>query len=92
MPHLRPLILAIGALFMAHTATAADLPSRGSLMHSVEAEYGAPATKHAPVPAIGTKQNPPITRWDYPQFSVFFEHNHVVHAVSQENRPVVYID
>jgi len=41
----------------------------------VEAQYGAPTERHS---AIG---NPPITRWDYPGFSVFFEHQHVVHSV-----------
>ena len=51
-------------------------PARGSTMQSVEAKFGAPAQRH---PAVG---DPPITRWDYPGFSVFFEHQHVVHAVA----------
>jgi hypothetical protein len=44
-------------------------------MAAVEARFGAPATKHA---AVG---DPPITRWDYSGFSVFFEHNLVLHSV-----------
>ena len=53
-----------------------DTPKRGSSMKSVEARFGAPASRHA---AIG---KPPITRWDYPGFSVYFEYEHVVHSVS----------
>lgn len=56
-------------------AAAADRPTRGSTMSSVEARYGAPTTRHA---AVG---DPPISRWDYPQFVVFFEHDRVLHAV-----------
>jgi len=52
-----------------------ERPSRGSTMAAVEARFGAPATKHA---AVG---DPPITRWDYSGFSVFFEHNLVLHSV-----------
>lgn len=50
-------------------------PARGASMRVVEARFGAPTTRHA---AVG---QPPITRWDYPQFSVFFEHDKVIHAV-----------
>lgn len=50
-------------------------PTRGATMHQVEAKFGAPATRH---PAVG---KPPITRWDYPSFSVYFEFNRVVHSV-----------
>lgn len=55
---------------------AVQLPARGTSMAQVEARFGSPATRHA---AVGT---PPITRWDYPGFSVYFEHQHVVHAVA----------
>jgi outer membrane protein assembly factor BamE (lipoprotein component of BamABCDE complex) len=50
-------------------------PGRGSTMHQVEAKFGTPAKRY---PAVG---KPPITRWDYPSFSVFFEYNRVVHSV-----------
>lgn len=50
-------------------------PARGITMNKVEAQFGAPTERHA---AVG---NPPITRWDYPGFSVFFEYNHVIHSV-----------
>jgi len=56
-----------------------DTPSRGSTMAQVESRFGTPALRHA---AVG---QPPITRWDYPQFSVFFEHDKVLHAVIVRN-------
>jgi hypothetical protein len=53
-----------------------DRPKRGSTMSEVEKHFGAPAEKH---PTVG---QPPITRWDYSGFSVFFEHDRVIHAVA----------
>jgi hypothetical protein len=50
-------------------------PARGSTMTTVERKFGAPVTRH---PTVGV---PPITRWDYAGFSVFFEHDRVIHAV-----------
>jgi len=52
-----------------------DRPGRGMTMKTVEAKYGAPQERH---PAVG---QPPITRWDYPAFTVFFENERVIHAV-----------
>lgn len=50
-------------------------PSRGMTMDEVAAKFGAPVTK---VPAVGT---PPISRWEYQGFVVYFEANHVIHSV-----------
>jgi hypothetical protein len=50
-------------------------PVRGTSMAEVEARFGAPSERYA---AVG---QPPITRWVYPSFVVFFEYSHVVHAV-----------
>ena len=50
-------------------------PTRGMSQTSVESKYGAPATVRAPV------GDPPITRWEYPDFVVYFEHDKVIHAV-----------
>ncbi len=50
-------------------------PARGMTMDQVASKFGAPVTK---VPAIG---NPPISRWEYPGFVVYFEHEHVIHSV-----------
>jgi hypothetical protein len=54
-------------------------PSRGMRMAQVEQKFGAPVTKHA------TVGEPPITRWDYAGFAVFFEHDMVIHAVVTGN-------
>lgn len=51
-------------------------PSRGMSMSAVEARFGQPAARHN---AVG---EPPITRWDYPGFAVYFEHQFVIHAVA----------
>jgi hypothetical protein len=51
-------------------------PKRGMHMTAVEQQFGAPATKH------DTVGLPPITRWDYANFAVFFEHDIVIHAVA----------
>src|SRR5580692_4747860 len=50
-------------------------PTRGMTMDQVAGKFGAPATK---VPAVG---QPPISRWEYPGFVVYFEHEHVIHSV-----------
>jgi hypothetical protein len=44
-------------------------------MHAVETKFGAPQERHG---AVG---EPPISRWDYPGFKVFFEKDRVIHAV-----------
>lgn len=62
-------------------AAASDRPSRGSTMATVQSRYGDPTSRHA---AVGT---PPITRWDYPQFSVYFENDLVLHAVLIRGAP-----
>lgn len=53
----------------------ANQPARGMSMEKVEAAFGAPSNR---VAAVG---NPPITRWEYPGFVVFFENNIVLHSV-----------
>lgn len=50
-------------------------PTRGMTMDQVSNKFGAPASK---VPAVG---NPPISRWEYPGFVVYFEREHVIHSV-----------
>jgi hypothetical protein len=82
-------ILILAALALMTTALQADVllvkrsseaqggayPKRGASKAQIAAQYGAPSTKHAPV------GKPPITRWDYPAFSVYFEHDHVIDSV-----------
>ena len=54
-------------------------PGRGMTMAQVEQRYGAPAKK---LDAVG---QPPISRWVYPGFVVFFEYNLVIHTVGQSS-------
>jgi hypothetical protein len=86
MPILRILLLlAVGAAAPAwaetlstdtgNPAAGGDRPNRGSTMAAVQESFGEPSQRHA------TVGSPPITRWDYPQFSVYFEHDRVLHAV-----------
>ena len=56
--------------------SAVERPARGMSMSGVEARFGAPQNRHA------TVGQPPITRWDYASFSVFFEGDRVIHAVA----------
>ena len=55
-------------------------PSRGATMKAVEQQFGQPSERHAAVGGASGAQ-PPITRWDYPHFAVFFEKDRVVHTV-----------
>jgi len=50
-------------------------PARGMTMDQVATKFGAPVTK---VPAVG---KPPISRWEYPGFVVYFQSNFVIHSV-----------
>ncbi len=50
-------------------------PASGTTQASVEAAFGAPVTKIAPV------GDPPIARWEYAHFIVYFEYDRVIHAV-----------
>ncbi len=50
-------------------------PTRGMKMSDVAAQFGDPVTK---VPAVG---KPPISRWEYQGFIVYFEYDHVIHSV-----------
>lgn len=56
------------------------MPRRGLSMSQVQAQFGAPSHKVAPVGG-DRPQHPPITRWVYPSFSVYFEHDTVIDAV-----------
>ncbi len=52
-------------------------PTRGMTQASVESKYGSPVEIKAPV------GDPPITRWEYQDFVVFFEYDKVIHAVAK---------
>lgn len=86
-------IAAFALLMLASTAGVADTllidgiasdsqsasarPKAGMSMTAVESTFGAPAQRRG---AVG---EPPITRWDYSGFSVYFEHDRVIHAVAR---------
>ena len=61
----------------ADAQTASERPKSGTTMANVEKTYGMTAERHV---AVG---QPPITRWDYPTFSVYFENDRVIHAVAK---------
>ena len=51
------------------------LPQFGESQRAVLERFGLADEEH---PSVG---NPPITRWDYREFSVYFEHKHVINSV-----------
>jgi hypothetical protein len=55
--------------------TPVEKPARGTDMAAVRAKFGTPTQE---TPAVG---QPPITRWEYPGYVVFFEHDKVLHTV-----------
>lgn len=57
--------------------SAQERPKRGMSMKAVESTWGQPSAKRN---AIG---EPPITRWEYSSFIVYFEYSHVIHAVAK---------
>ncbi|MDP6994421.1 MAG: hypothetical protein QGF87_08685 [Woeseiaceae bacterium] len=59
------------------TFDAAGKPTRGMTQDAVEASFGTPSDTREPV------GDPPITRWEYANFVVFFEYDRVIHAVSK---------
>lgn len=69
--------------------TTLAVPSKGMSMAAVSRAFGEPLQRH---PAVGgsSPQQPPITRWDYAGFSVFFEYDHVVHSVVEGQPAAVH--
>ncbi len=55
--------------------TSQTVPGRGMHMDQVEARFGAPLEK---IPAVG---DPPITRWVYSNYTVYFERDIVLDSV-----------
>ncbi|MDQ2075598.1 hypothetical protein [Marinimicrobium sp. ABcell2] len=52
-----------------------ERPSAGMSKERVEELFGAPAERGRPV------GDPPISKWDYGDYVVYFEHNTVLHSV-----------
>jgi hypothetical protein len=57
--------------------TVSERPSRGLSMDKVASAWGEPQTRQSPV------GDPPISRWEYSGFIVYFEYQHVIHAVQK---------
>jgi len=64
-----------------HGASRPDMPKRGLTMKAVRKRYGAPQRR---IPPVG---KPPITRWVYPGYIVYFEHQYVIHSVDTRDQP-----
>ena len=56
-------------------------PTRGMTAKSVEAKFGEPESRKAPV------GDPPISSWEYKDFVVYFEYDRVIHAVVKHHQP-----
>ncbi len=52
-----------------------SVPHSGMTMEQVEAKFGQAQVR---LPSVG---QPPITRWEYSGFTVYFEHQRVIHSV-----------
>ncbi len=55
-------------------------PDRGLNRSQVEQRYGQPGTRKAPV------GDPPIIRWIYDGYTVYFENDYVIHSVRHPNQ------
>lgn len=64
----------------------ASLPGRGLSMAEVERRYGAPLEK-LPTAGGDAPRHPPINRWRYQGYTVYFERNRVIHSVRDGARP-----
>ncbi len=56
-----------------------ETPRTGTSKADVRSRFGEPISTRGPV------GDPPISTWEYEQFNVFFEYDHVVHAVVKFN-------
>jgi hypothetical protein len=88
---MKPLLTALTMLVFAPLSVAQDVavpigqqgseynsverPKTGQSMDQVTSRFGNPDQKLA---AVG---EPPISRWVYAQYTVYFESNHVIHSV-----------
>ena len=80
---MKHLLLLTGTLLLSGslTALATELPHQGMTMKQVEHSYGQPREKLAPV------GHPPITRWKYDNYTVYFDHSAVITTVITEQAP-----
>lgn len=62
-------------------------PTTGTTKARVKSQFGAPIKENTP------KGNPPISNWEYAEFTVYFENDHVIHSVVKprlhENKEII---
>lgn len=75
----RTCLLAASLLALPLSAAAQAEPSQGMTMDEVRSTFGSPASD---LGAVGT---PPITRWVYDGFTVYFENRRVLHTVRTQS-------
>lgn len=95
MDSIRSVIIALTFALLASSSASADVllldsiesapaiptPQRGLTMTEVRQQFGNPVTEYPTVSVNGGPNQPPITRWDYDKYSVFFERDVVIDAV-----------
>lgn len=69
--------LQMGATDKAARFNESGKPTRGMSRAKVESVFGTPDSRRGPV------GDPPISRWDYAGFAVYFEYDKVIHSVSK---------
>ncbi len=73
-------------------AAAVSVPQRGTRQADVVKAFGAARVEH-PAAGGGSARHPPITRWDYDGFSVFFENSTVIDVVVKDRpAPIHHMD
>ena len=77
---LSPLMASANELNLNNEVKTNNYPQRGKTMNHVRTQYGNAMRIHASQ-GKSTKNWPPITRWDYGHFTVYFEKNLVLHTV-----------
>jgi hypothetical protein len=63
-----------------------NMPKRGMTMAQVKREYGSPL-RTLQTRGGSSKYQPPIHRWEYAKYVVYFEYNHVIHSVLRTPGP-----
>lgn len=63
-------------------AESQQLPENGLNKAAVSSRWGEPTERHG---AVG---DPPISRWDYDRFSVYFEYDTVLSSVLRAGEPL----
>lgn len=57
-----------------------ERPVMGTTKTQVKNQFGEPIKENAP------KGNPPISNWEYAEFTVYFENDHVIYSVVKPKR------